>query len=87
MINTTSAIIKEAIRTTMELLVNSDQVGQLTLCTSSLKLSFTYSLNFNISIFFFARAPGLEPRSTVLETAILPLNYARKQVSKVCRYC
>jgi hypothetical protein len=32
-------------------------------------------------MFFFARAPGFEPRSTVLETAILPLNYARIFVS------
>jgi hypothetical protein len=27
--------------------------------------------------FFIARAEGFEPPSTVLETAILPLNYAR----------
>jgi hypothetical protein len=27
--------------------------------------------------FFMARAEGFEPPSTVLETAILPLNYAR----------
>ena len=27
----------------------------------------------------FARAPGFEPRSKVLETSILPLNYARKK--------
>ncbi len=66
----------------MELDANSDHVGQVTLLTNSLKLSFIYSFNFNIS-FFFARAPGFEPRSTVLETAILPLNYARKQVSKM----
>lgn len=39
----------------------------------------------NIQIIFFirevnpkARATGFEPVSTVLETAILPLNYARK---------
>lgn len=28
-------------------------------------------------LFFIARAEGFEPPSTVLETAILPLNYAR----------
>ena len=28
-------------------------------------------------LFFVARAEGFEPPSTVLETAILPLNYAR----------
>ncbi len=28
---------------------------------------------------FFARAEGFEPPSTVLETAILPLNYARSK--------
>ncbi len=27
---------------------------------------------------YFARAPGFEPRSKVLETSILPLNYARR---------
>ena len=30
-----------------------------------------------INAFLVARVPGFEPRSTVLETAILPLNYAR----------
>lgn len=74
---------KDATRTTMALDVNSDHVGQLTLLNNSLKLSSTYCFIFIIPIFFFARAPGFEPRSTVLETAILPLNYARKQVSKV----
>src|ERR1044072_5197721 len=29
------------------------------------------------NIFFLAREPGLDQRSTVLETAILPLNYSR----------
>ena len=28
---------------------------------------------------FFARALGFEPRSKVLETSILPLNYARRK--------
>lgn|GEM_PF-963759 len=32
---------------------------------------------------YLARAPGFEPRSKVLETSILPLNYARVQGAKV----
>lgn len=80
-------MIKEATSTTMELDVNSDHVGQLTLLKSSLKLSFMYCLIFNILNFFFARVERFELPPTVLETVILPLNYTRKQVSKVHHYC
>ena len=59
---------------------NSFQVGQVTLFINSSYDSFKYVIIAAITL-IFARAPGLEPRSTVLETAILPLNYARKVVS------
>ncbi len=39
---------------------------------------FTFSY-FHIHHIFLARALGFEPRSKVLETSILPLNYARKK--------
>ena len=32
---------------------------------------------------FFARALGFEPRSKVLETSILPLNYARRKLKAI----
>ncbi len=46
------------------------------MCRGKLKI-FTLSY-FRIFI-FLARALGFEPRSKVLETSILPLNYARKE--------
>jgi hypothetical protein len=72
-----SAMMMDATITTMALLCNSFQVGQETLVSNSLVVSSKYVLILLIS-FLLARAPGLEPRSTVLETAILPLNYARQ---------
>ena len=43
--------------------------------------TFLQSANSSIRQFAncFARALGFEPRSKVLETSILPLNYARKK--------
>lgn len=54
------AIITEEIITTKADDWSSDQVGQVTLCTSSLYESSMYALNFDITD-FLARAAGLEP--------------------------
>ena len=46
--------------------------------------TYTFS-DFQISTFsnYSARAIGFEPISTVLETAILPLNYARRKLKAI----
>ncbi len=86
---TISAIITDATNTISELLCNSLHVGHDTLFRSSSTDSSIYALIFDIRLFFKfgspARAPGFEPRSTVLETAILPLNYARNVVCFLCQ--
>jgi hypothetical protein len=79
----------------MALLCNSGQVGQLTLFTSSFLVSaiyvpillilFFYNLlpkvdRFNQLLTLLARAERFELPSAVLETVILPLNYARSFV-------
>ena len=42
-----------------------------------------FELFYDKAVIFFARAEGFEPPSTVLETAILPLNYARNLRSQI----
>ena len=75
-------MIRAAIITIHALLCNSCQVGQDTLCINSLYDSLIYVTNlfmvsnFNLGI---ARVERFELPSTVLETAILPLNYTRKK--------
>ena len=51
-------------------------VGQEDLTANSCQDSWILEIILLI-FYFFARAQGFEPWSTVLETAILPLNYAR----------
>ena len=62
---------------------NSDQVGQVTFSSNSRynsrkKVEILFILNFICpNVFRNARVLGFEPRSKVLETSILPLNYTR----------
>ncbi len=72
--NTIKAKITEATMTTIVEFYNCENVGQVTLLTSSLYEFFTY-LNIILSS-ELAGAERFELPSTVLETAILPLNYA-----------
>ena len=74
------AISKEAIITMMVLSCRSSQVGQVTLLTSSSVDSLIYSLILFIAL-AIARVERFELPSTVLETAILPLNYTRRVIS------
>lgn len=60
----------------MVLSCRSSQVGQVTLFTSSSVDIFMYSLILFIAL-AIARVERFELPSTVLETAILPLNYTR----------
>ena len=73
----TNDINSDATITTIVLSCKSDHVGQVTLFTNSSVDSCMYSFNLFMFILTFARAPGLEPRSAVLETDMLPLHHAR----------
>ncbi len=68
--------IKDAIRTNMALFCNEAYFGQVTLFFISSIDSTTKFLTFMI-LLFIARAERFELPSMVLETTILPLNYAR----------
>ena len=72
----TIAKINEATRTNTALFCSEAYLGQVTLCLISPIDSTTKFLMFMIPN-FIARAERFELPSTVLETAILPLNYAR----------
>jgi hypothetical protein len=52
-------------------------VGVLEVCLDLVHFVFFETEFAKIAKFSFARALGFEPRSKVLETSILPLNYAR----------
>ncbi len=71
-------MITDATITMMVLSCKSSHVGQVTLFTNSSVDSFKYSLNLFMFILTFARVPGFEPRSAVLETDMLPLHHTRK---------
>lgn len=78
--NMTSAMRTEATATTIELLQSAFQLGQVVFSVNSLYELAKYVLSF--SIFYLhssARVERFELPSTVLETAILPLNYTRIQ--------
>ena len=68
-------MMSDATITTIVLSCNSLHVGHETFCVSSSHDSLKYSLIFLITL--FARVERFELPSTVLETAILPLNYTR----------
>lgn len=74
--NTIKAKITEATMTTIVEFCNCENVGQVTLLTSSLYEFFTY-LNIILSS-ELAGAERFELPSTVLETAALPLYYSPK---------
>ena len=68
----------EPIKTNVVLVCNSLSLGQVTLYFTSSKEFLKNSTTLFIINLLFAQAPGLEPRLMVLETTVLPLNYACK---------
>lgn len=78
---TTAAKINEPNSTKVVLDCKSVSLGHVTLCLTSSQEAVTNSINEFILRKKIARAPGLEPRPTVLETVVLPLNYARVKMS------
>ena len=71
----------EATATTIELFHRAFQLGQVVFSVNSLYELAKYVLSFSIfCLHSSARVERFELPSTVLETAILPLNYTRIQV-------
>lgn len=66
-------IIIEAIMTTIPLLCNSDQVGQLTLFSNSSEDSSIYVLSFDINLFSSHGWRDSNSQPMVLETTTLPI--------------
>ncbi len=69
---TMSAIMIEAIKTTIELCCSSGHVGQVTLYNNSLYDSLIYKLNFSMVLENKHGRQGSNLRPLVLETSALP---------------